>query len=156
MLGSDSDAVWVVSSGGACAHAASFDVDSEISEQCLEVVLCSQAGVGEKARRAFPFGKPAVVEIFEFVSDDERRVCVGKALLEHDEPSDASVSVLERMDALECLMEVEDVFKGFGGFAVVGSQKRTVRSEMPCSSANALIEMYSMNYRQKAGFSSQK
>jgi hypothetical protein len=83
-------------------------LNPEIIEDGFVLVLCRKTGVHEIASDAIPLPETTIVEQFEFVCDDEWNYTVGKALLEHQQPSHAAVAVLERMDLLEMYMEVDD------------------------------------------------
>lgn len=55
----------------------------------------------------------AVVEHLEVVGDDEGNDAGCQTLFEHQEPSDAAVAILKRVDALETLVQVENVVECF-------------------------------------------
>lgn len=86
-------------------------LDLEIIQQGLVVVLRGKAGVRKVAVHVSPFPETAVVKELEFFGDDERHDTVCQAFLEHQEPSNAPVPVLEGMDHLELLMQVNDIFQ---------------------------------------------
>ena len=58
-----------------------------------------------------PFAKAPVVEEFEFFCDNEGDDSASEAFLEHHQPSNTAVAVLEGMDALELAVKVDDVFQ---------------------------------------------
>ena len=62
-----------------------------------------------------PLFKAAVVEQFQIVLNNEGHNIVLQALLKEDQSSYATVSVLERMDALKSYMEGYDVLKVLEG-----------------------------------------
>ena len=83
--------------------------NSEVIEQCLVVVLCRKAGVAQIFAHGGPLLQASVVEHLEVVGDDEGDDAGRQALLEHQEPSDAAVAILKRVDALETLVQIENV-----------------------------------------------
>lgn len=83
--------------------------NSEVVEQRLVVVLCRKAGVAQILTHGGPLLQASVVEHLEVVGDDERNDAGRQTLLEHHESSDTAVAVLKRVDALETLVQVEDV-----------------------------------------------
>ena len=62
---------------------------------------------------AVPVFQPVVIKQLNARVDDERHDAVAQALLEHNEPPDAAVSVLERVYLLEPRVEFRDVLEGF-------------------------------------------
>ena len=92
----------------------------EVVEQRFVVVLCCEAGIGEIAVDMAPFAKTAVVKQFQVVRDDERDDSVSQAFLEQDQTPHTAISVLERMDPLELLVKVDEVFQCFLLFGMVG------------------------------------
>ena len=99
-------------------------LDSEIIHNGLVVILCCEAGVGEVFVDVVPLAQAAVVEHLQFVGDDEGNDTVCQAFLEHEEATHAPVAVLERMNALETHVEVENVFQRLCLLAVVICQQR--------------------------------
>ena len=97
--------------------------DSEIVEHGLESVLRCKAGVCKKALFAVPFRKATIIEGLHVVGDDEGNLAAGKALLEHNEPAYAAISVLEGMDSLEGYVEAENVVERVHCAGVVVAQK---------------------------------
>lgn len=83
--------------------------NSEVIEQCLVVVLCRKAGVAQIFAHGGPLLQTAVVEHLEVIGDDEGNDAGCQTLLEHQEPSDAAVAILKRVDALETLVQIENV-----------------------------------------------
>lgn len=83
--------------------------NSEVVEQRLVVVLCRKAGVAQILTHGGPLLQASVVEHLEVVGDDERNDASRQTLLEHHKSSDTAVAVLKRVDALETLVQVEDV-----------------------------------------------
>ena len=71
-----------------------------------------------------PFPQTAVIEEFELFGYDERHDTVCQAFLEHQEPSDAPVPVLEGMDGLELLMQVNDILQRLCSLCVIGREQR--------------------------------
>ena len=62
---------------------------------------------------AVPVFQTIVIKQLNVRVDDERHDARAKALLEHNEPPDAAVSVLERVYLLEHRVEFHDVLEGF-------------------------------------------
>ena len=92
----------------------------EVVEQRLVVVLRCEAGVGEIAVDVAPFAKTAVVKQFQVIRDDERDDAVRQAFLEQDQSPHTAIAVLERMDPLELLVKVDEVFQRILLFCMVG------------------------------------
>ena len=57
----------------------------------------------------WPLLQTSVVEHLEIIGDDEGNDAGRQTLLEHHKASDTAVAVLKRVDALETLVQVEDV-----------------------------------------------
>lgn len=62
---------------------------------------------------AVPVFQPVVIKQLNALVDDERHDAKPQALLEHNEPPDAAVSVLERVYLLKSRVEFHDVLEGF-------------------------------------------
>lgn len=62
---------------------------------------------------AVPVIQPVVIEQLNALVDDERHDAKPQALLEHNKPPDAAVSVLERVYLFESRVEFHDVLEGF-------------------------------------------
>lgn len=60
----------------------------------------------------WPVGEAAVVEGFEGICDDKGHDVVREAFFEHDETADTAVAILEGVNALECVVEVQNIIKG--------------------------------------------
>lgn len=87
--------------------------NSEIVEQGLVVVLRRETGVAQIFAYGGPLLQTAVVKHLEVVGDDEGNDAGRQTLLEHHKASDTAVAILKRMDALETLMQVENVVECF-------------------------------------------
>lgn len=87
--------------------------NSEVVEQCLVVILRCEAGVAQIFAHSGPLLQASVVEHLEVVGDDEGNYAGRQALLEHHEPSNTAVAILKRVDALETLVQVENVVECF-------------------------------------------
>lgn len=83
--------------------------NSEIVEQGLVVVLRRETGVAQIFAHGGPLLQTAVVKHLEVIGDDEGNDAGCQTLLEHQEPSDAAVAILKRVDALETLVQIENV-----------------------------------------------
>lgn len=97
--------------------------DLEVVQRRLVRILCCQTGIEEISVDLSPFIEPTIVVELQLLSDDERNYVVRQALLEHQESSDPAVAVLERVDALELAVKVDDVFKRHLSFCVVAFQQ---------------------------------
>jgi hypothetical protein len=75
--------------------------------------LCREARVGEVIVNVSPLAQSAIIEELEVVGDDERHDVTGQTLLEHEQSPHSTVAVLERMDALESYVEVENLLQRF-------------------------------------------
>ena len=91
----------------------------EVVEQRFVVVLCREAGVGEIAVDMAPFAEAPLVKQFQVIRDDEWDDSVRQAFLEQDQTPHTAISVLERMDPLELLVKVDEVFQRFLLFCMV-------------------------------------
>lgn len=60
----------------------------------------------------WPVGEASVVEGFEEICDDKGDDVVREAFFEHDETADTAVAILEGVNALECVVEVQNIIKG--------------------------------------------
>ena len=74
------------------------------------------AGVAEIAALGFPVLKAAVVEGLQIVRDDEGNNTGSQAFLEKQQAADAAVAVLEGVDALEAVVEVQQIVEGYDGY----------------------------------------
>lgn len=97
--------------------------NSEVVEQRLVVVLCRKAGVAQIFAHGGPLLQTAVVKHLEVIGDDEGNDAGCQTLLEHQEPSDAAVAILKRVDTLETLVQVEDVVERLAPLGVVLCQE---------------------------------
>ena len=93
--------------------------DPEIVQIRLEAILRGQAGVHEIVLFAVPLLQPAIVKELQIILDDERNDVMLQTLLEQDQPTDASVPVLKRMDALKGDVERDQVFKNKKFFSLL-------------------------------------
>lgn len=83
--------------------------NSEIVEQGLVVVLCREAGIAQIFAYGWPLLQASVVEHLEVIGDDEGNDAGRQTLLEHHKASDTAVAILKRVDALETLVQIENV-----------------------------------------------
>lgn len=97
--------------------------NSEVVEQSLVVVLCRETGVAQIFAHGGPLLQTAVVKHLEVIGDDEGNDADCQTLLEHQEPSDAAVAILKRVDALETLVQVENVVERLASPGVVLCQE---------------------------------
>lgn len=75
------------------------------------MVLCRQACIGQVSGCVRPFTQSAVIEHFKFVGYYERYNFMIEALLEHYQPSDTAVAILERVYKLEPLVKVKNILQ---------------------------------------------
>ena len=88
-----------------------------------ELILSQETGVPEVAALGFPVLQAPVVERFQIVRQDEGDDAAAQALLEQQQTANASVAVLEGVDALEAVVEVQQVVEGLFFFGVVIPQR---------------------------------
>ena len=70
-----------------------------------------------------PFVKPAIIEHLQVILDNKRDNVVFKTFLEKDKSADTPVAVLERMNALEVMMERNDLFERMLRDGIIGRQQ---------------------------------
>lgn len=97
--------------------------NSEVVEQSLVVVLCRETGVAQIFAHSGPLLQTAIVEHLEVIGDDEGNDAGRQALLEHHKSSDTAVAILKRVDALETLVQVENVVERLASPGVVLCQE---------------------------------
>ena len=88
------------------------------------MVLGGQAGIRQIAGFRLPFANAAVIKHFQIVGDDKRNDIVFQTFLEQNQPADAAVSILKRMDGFKLNMEIQKIAKRFPGLCVIGVQQR--------------------------------
>lgn len=98
--------------------------DSKIHQQFSLVILRSQTCISQIARDFRPILKASIVEILQFIRDDERHYSVGKAFLEHNQSPSPPIPVLK----------APSIFPEAHQFL-------TVLSETPFFLANSAIEI---------------
>lgn len=81
------------------------------------------ACIDVKALFGIPFRKTTILERFHLIGYDEGDDIAAQVFLQHDEPSDVFVAVLEGMDAFELHVEIRDPLKRMRGLRVVGIKK---------------------------------
>ena len=89
----------------------------------MDHILRELAGADEIPVLAVPVFQPVVIKKLNARVDDERHDARAKALLEHNEPPDAAVSVLERVYHLKTLMQVDHILKCFYLLCIVFFQQ---------------------------------
>ena len=89
----------------------------------MKAVLGEAAGVAEVAGFGFPVLEAAVVVELQILCQDEGDDAVSQTLLEQQEAADAAVTVLERVDALESVVEVQQIVEGLALLRIVIPQK---------------------------------
>lgn len=85
--------------------------------------MCGAAGVAEAAGFGFPGLEAAVVEGFQIVRDDKGDDAVAQTFFEQQQAANAAVAVMEGVDALEAVVEVQQIVKGLFFFGVVVPQQ---------------------------------
>ena len=99
-------------------------IDPEIIQILLEVILGAKAGIRQISFFAVPLMQFAIVKQLHIVTDDEGDNAVTQALLKHNEPSDAPVAVLKRVDRLKADMKADDVLQCLSFDRIILGQKR--------------------------------
>lgn len=75
----------------------------------LEAGLCFEAGGEQGGLVHIPFADTFEVFCAPFIIEDERCYFMTQALLEHEQPTEATVAIGEGTDALEAHMKVQDL-----------------------------------------------
>ena len=78
-----------------------------------------QAGIHQITIYVAPFAKSPIIEQFEVIIDDEWHDVVCQTLLEHQQPTYSSITVLKRMNLLESHMEIDNVFQRLLPFVII-------------------------------------
>ena len=81
-------------------------------DDVLEALLGFEAGGGQDAAVQVPEAETLQVGGAALVVQNEGRDAVAQALLEHQQPSDPAVPIVEGADALKAHMEVQDLQQG--------------------------------------------
>ena len=81
---------------------------------CLKTQLRLDADVHQNIGIVIPEADAIQIACTAFIVDDERRDIMSQTFLEHDQPSDASVAILVRTDALELHMKIQYVLELYG------------------------------------------
>lgn len=98
-------------------------LDSEFVEKEFEIVLRSEAGVGQEAFDPGPVAEAVVVEHFQIIGDDERHMAVAQTFAKHQQSSDTTVAVLKRMYSLKALVKIQNVVKRRVFFCIIFLQE---------------------------------
>ena len=88
--------------------------NSEVIQCGFESILSCKARIKKIAVLLIPLREPSIVERLHFVSNYERNNIMSKAFFKHNQPTDTSVAILERMNALKANMVINNIFKGMG------------------------------------------
>ena len=95
----------------------------KIVKHLLKTILREAAGVTEVAALGFPVLEAAVVEGFEVVRDNKGDDASSQAFFEQQQAADTAVAVLEGMDALEAVVEIQQIVESLLLFGVVVPQQ---------------------------------
>jgi hypothetical protein len=85
---------------------------SEVIKNLFEAILCGKACIPKEPSLPVPLAQTSIVKHFHAIGNDKRDDSTSQAFLEHDQPSDASVAVLEWVDDFKTDMEVDDIIQG--------------------------------------------
>ena len=94
-------------------------IDSEIFQILFKPILRGKAGVAEIAFFICPLVQSSVIKQLQIIVDDKRHDIVAQTFLEQNQPSDSAVSVLERVDALELIVKIQQLVKALFRLRVV-------------------------------------
>lgn len=99
------------------------EFDPEFTQPYFKIILGGEAGVAEVAGELGPVGEASVVEDLEGICDDKGDNVVREAFFEHDETPDTAVAILEGVNALECVVEVQNIIEGLLFYALVAGDE---------------------------------
>ena len=85
--------------------------NTEVIQDCLEIILHQQTGITEVTGESIPFFQAAIIEHLVPVIDDKWDNPESKAFLKKDQPSNTPVAVLKRMDALKLNVKIQQIVK---------------------------------------------
>ena len=86
--------------------------DSEVIQRCFKSILGCKARIKKRAVLLVPLRESAIVARLHIIRNDKRNNVMSKAFFEHNQSANASISVLEWMNALEANVIINNVFKG--------------------------------------------
>lgn len=86
--------------------------NSEVIQCGFEFILSCKTRIKKIAVLLIPLREPSIVERLQIISNDKRNNIMGKAFFKHNQPTDTSVAILERMNALKTNVIINNVFKG--------------------------------------------
>ena len=86
--------------------------NSKVIQRGFESILSCKARIKKIAVLLIPLREPSIIERLHFVSNYERNNIMSKAFFKHNQPTDTSVAILERMNALKTNVIINNVFKG--------------------------------------------
>ena len=95
----------------------------KIIQICFIFILCCQTGICQITFFVVPFLQSTVIEHFQIVLNNKWNNIVFQTLLEHNQSSHTTITVLERMNPLKLHMEVQNIRKGLFFFGVVFRQQ---------------------------------
>ena len=84
----------------------------KIIQICFIFILCCQTGICQTTFFVVPFLQSTVIEHFQIVLNNKWNNIVFQTLLEHNQSSHTTITVLERMNPLKLHMEVQNIRKG--------------------------------------------
>lgn len=88
--------------------------DSEVIQRGFKSILGCKARIKKIAVLLIPLRESAIVERLHFVSNYERDNVMSKAFFKHNQPTNTSVAILERMNALKANVVINNIFKRMG------------------------------------------
>lgn len=88
--------------------------DSKVIQRCFESILSCKARIKKIAVLLIPLREPSIIERLHFVSNYERDNVMSKTFFKHNQPTNTSVAILERMNALKANVVINNIFKRMG------------------------------------------
>ena len=88
--------------------------NSEVIQCGFEFILSCKTRIKKIAVLLIPLREPSIVERLHVISDNKRSNIMGKAFFKHNQPTDTSVAILERMNALKANVVINNIFKRMG------------------------------------------
>ena len=86
--------------------------NSEVIQRGFESILGCKARIKKIAVLLIPLRESAIVERLHIVGNDKWNNIMGKAFFEHNQPANASITILNWVNALKTNVIINDIFKG--------------------------------------------
>ena len=83
------------------------------------MVLGCKAGICQITINMPPFLQASIIEHLQFVCDDKRDYAICQTLLEYQQASNPSITILKGMNLLKAHMKVKDIFKSLGTMVII-------------------------------------